>query len=231
MSFNKFKDSKIKKIFKYQIYHLISFIILGLIIFFVFQNFKNQKAQLFIFSLNQIIFISWISAGIFHAWILFFWRLEFYRGKIKKWFGKRRFLIFKIGFIIFGLTALLTIIPVSYLSKNTLQISLFLKIILLSLSTPFILWALYSVIFYFGINRAFGADHFFAEYRKGVFVKKGTFKYFPNSMYTLVLLILYHPGILFESFFGLIFAFCHHLFIWTHYYCTEKPDLKEIYKK
>ena len=38
-----------------------------------------------------------------------------------------------------------------------------------------------------------------------------------------------HPGLFFESKLGLIAAACHHCFVWFHYFCTEKPDLREIY--
>ena len=48
-------------------------------------------------------------------------------------------------------------------------------------------------------------------------------------MYTVILLLLYHPGLFFESKLGLIAAACHHCFVWFHYVCTEKPDMGEIY--
>ena len=104
-----------------------------------------------------------------------------------------------------------------------------LRIILIVVTTPLILWAIYSVLFYFSINRAFGADHFFPEYKNKSLEKRGTFKYIPNSIYTVLLLLLYHPGLFYGSALGLVTALIHHLFVWTHYYCTEKPDLKEIY--
>ena len=32
-----------------------------------------------------------------------------------------------------------------------------------------------------------------------------------------------------ELYHGIISALAHHILVWTHYFCTEKPDLKEIY--
>ena len=60
-------------------------------------------------------------------------------------------------------------------------------------------------------------------------VKKGTFKYFGNTMYTIILLSLYHPALLWQSEFGLIFVLLQHILVWAHYYCTEKPDMEVLY--
>ena len=90
----------------------------------------------------------------------------------------------------------------------------------------------YSVFKYFGINRAFGIDHFKPEkYKNRTFVKKGIFKYTPNGMYKFVFLLLWIPGILFQSKAALIAALFQHIYIWIHYYFTELPDMKFIYKK
>ena len=74
----------------------------------------------------------------------------------------------------------------------------------------------------FGINRAFGIDHFKPEkYKNRTFVKKGIFKYTPNGMYKFVFLLLWIPGILFQSKAALIAALFQHIYIWIHYYFTE----------
>ncbi|MBN1409490.1 MAG: hypothetical protein JW969_01505 [Spirochaetales bacterium] len=218
-----------KKLFKHQTYHLAAYIILGALLI-LFPAITAGGSQTFWgLSALQWIILSWAAAGIFHAWVLFFWRLEYHYGKISEWFGKSGFLIFRIGFIISAAATLLPSIPVSYLTNNTFALPLPVKLILLIGTTPFILWAIYSVFFYFGINRAFGADHFFAEYRAKPLEKRGTFKYISNSMYVIILLLLYHPSIFFGSCAGLMYALIHHAFVWVHYYCTEKPDLREMY--
>jgi len=43
------------------------------------------------------------------------------------------------------------------------------------------------------------------------------------------LLILWIPGLVFASRAALLAALFHHLYIWVHYFTTEKPDLKRIY--
>jgi hypothetical protein len=58
---------------------------------------------------------------------------------------------------------------------------------------------------------------------------RGIFRYVPNSMYTVVLLAIYYPGLALQSWPALFVAATHHAFVWCHYFCTEKPDMKEIY--
>ena len=89
----------------------------------------------------------------------------------------------------------------------------------------------YSVKKYFGIDRAFGLDHFNPEEVKNEpFVKRGIFKYTSNGMYIYGFLILWIPGLLFQSKAALLAALFSHIYIWIHYYFTELPDIKMIYK-
>ena len=99
----------------------------------------------------------------------------------------------------------------------------------LVITIPLSLWGLYCAAFYFGVTRASGADHFIPAYRGARLEKRGIYKYIPNVMYTVVLLAVYHPGLVWQSAQGLAAAAAHHAFVWVHYFCTEMPDLKEIY--
>ncbi len=220
-----------KKILKYQAYHLICYVLLGAILIITAKSqFYNQRTLLGITVYHWVI-VSWIAAGVFQAWILFFWRYELYYGTVSRLFGKSGFPVFRAGFFLLGAVTLLPVIPVSFLTRNSMEIYFPFKMALILGTTPFILWAIYSVLFYFSINRAFGADHFFPEYRMKTLEVRGIFKYIPNSMYTVLLLILYHPGLFFDSSLGLVMALVHHIFVWVHYFCTEKPDMKEIYQR
>ena len=87
----------------------------------------------------------------------------------------------------------------------------------------------YSVFKYFGINRAFGIDHFKPEkYKNRTFVKKGIFKYTPNGMYKFVFLLLWIPGILFQSKAALIAALFQHIYIWILHTLIEELSQKRI---
>ena len=69
------------------------------------------------------------------------------------------------------------------------------------------------------------------EVKKESFVNKGIFKYTSNGMYLFGFLILWIPGLLLQSKAALIIALFNHIYIWVHYYFTEQPDIKIIYKK
>ena len=93
-------------------------------------------------------------------------------------------------------------------------------------------YAQYSVFKYFGIDKAFGLDHFEPErFRNETFCKKGIFKYTSNGMYTFAFFLIWIPGVLLQSKAALLAALFHHIYIWVHYYFTELPDIKIIYEK
>ncbi len=221
----------VKKIFKRQAYHVLVYIILGIVFIYYSAHYTDHDKSLWGLTVHEWVIVSWIAAGLHQFWIVLFWRLELYYGVIKKIFGRGGFFIYKAGFVLFASVRLVAVIPASKLSARTLEINELLRWSLIGITTPFILWSILSVVLYFGINRAFGADHFFPEYRSMSLEKRGTFRYIPNSMYTILLLVIYHPALFYASLPGLVFALIHHLFIWTHYFCTEKPDLEEIYGK
>ena len=90
-------------------------------------------------------------------------------------------------------------------------------------------YLLYSIKRYFGFDRAFGIDHFDASYRDMPLVRQGIFTWTPNAMYVFGFFILWVPAFLFQSLAALMVAAFSHLYIWVHYYCTEKPDMERIY--
>ncbi len=92
------------------------------------------------------------------------------------------------------------------------------------------LWLLYSVLRYFGINRASGADHFDPSYRNLPLENRGIFRYTRNGMYWFGFFLLWLPGFLWASPAALAAALYSHLYIWVHYYCTEKPDMNFLYQ-
>lgn len=217
------------KVLRYQGYHLLIYAAIGAVLYFAVMQFPDGDRKIWGLSARELILLSWNFAALHQGWIAFFWRTELYLGKIGAWFGAAGFKIFRVGFVAFALCRLLLLIPVSMATAGIASIPRALSVGLIVVTTPFILWGLYSVFVYFGATRAFGADHFDPAYRDGTLEQRGIFKYIPNSMYTVVLLLLYHPGLLWDSWPGLITAAAHHALVWTHYFCTEKPDMKEIY--
>jgi len=69
------------------------------------------------------------------------------------------------------------------------------------------------------------------NYITKAFVNQGIFKYTANGMYIFGFFIIWIPGLLLESQAALYVAFFSHIYIWVHYYSTELPDIKIIYKE
>ena len=221
------------KILYKQIWHLLSLFILLLGVNF----FIKYDESVFYGSLWKIDSQSWLYLTIFFAiahqtYVLICWRYElFYKG-LSKIFAKNAFKVYKIGFTMLILLRPILIIILSISNAMTINIGNNLSyLICLILLIPGI-YGQYSVFKYFGINKAFGYDHFEPEKFKDVpFVRKGIFKYTSNGMYKFVFLLLWIPGILFQSKAALLAALFQHIYIWVHYYFTELPDMKFIYGK
>jgi len=217
------------RVLKNQGYHLLAFVAVGALLYAVVTQLPDAEARAWGLTVPRMILLSWLSAGLHQGWIFFFWRMEYYHGKIGAWLGPAGFTIYRFGFVTLAAARLLLLIPISVATAHSASIPSAVAALLIVVSTPFILWGFYSVYAYFGVNRAFGADHFDPAYRGGTLETRGIFRYIPNSMYTVVLLLLYHPGLYWDSWPGLLVAAAHHALVWTHYFCTEKPDMREIY--
>ena len=105
-----------------------------------------------------------------------------------------------------------------------------LAYLMAAIITPFVIYLFYSVKKYFSFERAFGIDHFDKNYNEP-YVKRGIFRYTSNGMYIYGLMVLYLPGLLLLSKAALMVASFNHIYIWVHYYCTERPDMNFIYGK
>ena len=159
------------------------------------------------------------------------WRLELFYKSISKKFGAFGFKLFKVGFALLFISRLLTIILLAYSNASTLHLNVNFAYLLAGLLFIPAVYTLYSVKKYFGFDRAIGVDHFQPEkFKNEPFVKNGIFKYTSNGMYIYGLLVLWIPGLLLLSKAALILAFFNHIYIWIHYYFTELPDIKIIYK-
>jgi len=219
------------KVFERQLIHFLALVfLLGVMwLFSLIRGFSEGT----LFGVNTIIWFYWIiTVTIVHqvyVWIC--WRLELYMKFLRRWLGDWAFAIYAFFFAVLILARPVLITFLSISNKNTLFIpTLFYWPLLLILIVPSI-YLFYSLAKYFGFLRAFGIDHFEPDYRKEPIVRRGIFKYTSNGMYTFGLLLLWIPAVFFESIAGIAAALFSHLYIWVHYYCTEKPDMEHIYGK
>jgi len=163
-----------------------------------------------------------------YVWLV--WRLELTRGAVSGALGRERgFRLYTFGFSILFVGRLLTIIALGIANQGTLPLSPAAAYVLAVVLLLPALYLFYSVVRYFGIERAYGIDHFDPEYRTKPFVKQGIFRFTSNGMYTYGFLVLWVPGLLLMSRAALLAAAFNHAYIWVHYYATELPDIQYLY--
>jgi len=163
-----------------------------------------------------------------YVWLV--WRLELTRGAVSGALGRERgFRLYQVGFSILFVGRLLTIIGLGVANRSTLPLSPPLAYGLAAMLLLPALYLFYSVARYFGIERAYGIDHFDPAYRSKPFVKQGIFRVTSNGMYTFGFLALWAPGLLLLSQAALLAAAFNHAYIWVHYYATELPDIQYLY--
>ena len=172
-----------------------------------------------------------LSPIIHQIYVVVFWRIELYYKGMTKAFGVNAFKIFKVFFAILILSRPVTIILLAISNAMTIQLGTPLSICLSIILLIPAIYLFYSIKKYFGMDRAFGLDHFQPEKVKKIpFVRLGIFKYTPNAMYVFGFFLLWVPGVLGQSKSALLLALFNHLFIWGHFFFTELPDMNHIYK-
>ena len=216
-------------IFERQIYHLILLILLviGINSFltgrFLEGSFLNVESSTWIL-------LAIITPILHQFYVWFVWRTELHYSLFTKRFGKNAFKFYAAGFTFLFVFRFLFVFAIAISNKNSInfnpEISIIVSILLLIPS----LYLFYSVKKYFGFKRAFGIDHFNSSYSNLPFVRKGIFRFTDNAMYVYGFFIIWIPGFLFHSGAALLAALFNHIYIWIHYYCTELPDIRRIYK-
>lgn len=164
-----------------------------------------------------------------HLFVLIIWRVELHLKGITNRLPNHGFTIYLTGFFLLFSFRFLLVLFTALSNMSSFSIPVVIKWITVTILALPVIWLFYSVKTYFGFKRAAGADHFFDTYRKMPLVKKGIFKYTNNGMYTYGFLLFWIIALLFESRAALLLAGFNHLYIWVHYYCTEKPDMIRIY--
>lgn len=177
-------------------------------------------------------YLIWIAVGIavvHQVYVWFVWRMELLHEWVSKNWPQRGFRGYSVGFAVLGLGRLVSITWLAFANRDTLHVPALGSWIVGSGFLLASMYCLYSVYRYFGIDRAVGIDHFVPEARNWPLVNEGIFKYTDNGMYSVGFLLLWVPGFYLGSVAALVVAAFHHAYIWVHYYCTELPDMREIY--
>jgi hypothetical protein len=157
------------------------------------------------------------------------WRTELHGRLLTRLLGKHAFNIYAVLFSVLGIARVLAVFALAIANRDTLPGDRTVLAIGAGFALLPALYLFYSVRRYFSFRRAFGIDHFETRYRALPFVRKGIFRLTPNGMYVFGFLLLWVPALWWASTAALGAALFNHLYIWVHYYATERPDIARIY--
>ena len=161
------------------------------------------------------------------VWLVF--RGQICYSTFTRMFGRADLTVWGILFFPFLIARPLVLLGVGLSDCNSLGISRPLEIgvgVVLLIPVVYTLW---SVGRYFGVERALGGDHFREKYGHMPMVREGAFKYNSNAMYSYVFLGLWAIALFCGSRAALGLALFQHAYIWVHVYCTENPDIEILY--
>lgn len=162
-----------------------------------------------------------------YVWLC--WRGELHGRVLSRLLGARAFPIYAAIF-----AALIALRPIlafalGWSNRGTLAIDPWLGYTVTVVLIGPAAYLLYSVARYFGFARATGIDHFDPALRAAPLVRQGIFRWTSNAMYVFGFFVLWIPGFLFQSVAALALAAFSHAYVWVHYFCTERPDMRRIY--
>ncbi len=173
-----------------------------------------------------------VGLAIAHQVLVWFcWRTELHASLLSRTLGGAGFTLYAVLFSIIGIARTLAVWLLAIANQGTVDLpAAVLRPGAVVLLIP-ALYVFYSVRRYFGFRRAFGADHFDASYRTAGLVRQGIFRWTRNGMYIYGFLVLWVPALWWGSVAALWAALFNHLYIWVHYFATEKPDMGRIYRR
>ena len=214
-------------VFERQLVHLLSLVVLLGVTWALADIDPVQQGSLWISTPTLLILAVGI-AVVHQGYVWLVWRMELHRDWVTSRWPNYGFRAYTIGFIVIGSGRIVFIGWLAVANRGTVESFGSVRWLLGSVFLVASLYCFYSVHRYFGIDRAAGIDHFEPE-RDWPLVNDGIFRYTSNGMYSVGFLFLWVPGLLFGSAAALLAAAFQHAYIWVHYYCTERPDMREIY--
>jgi hypothetical protein len=171
-----------------------------------------------------------IAIAVLHqVYVWFCWRTQLHLGLLTRRLGGRAFDVYAFFFSVIGLSRLLAVFGVAISNSHTLTFDLSALRVLAVLVLIPALYLMYSVRRYFTFRRAFGIDHFDPRYRTMPMVREGIFRFTSNGMYVFGFFAFWFPALWWASIAALGAALFNHLYIWVHYFATERPDMRRIY--
>jgi len=154
------------------------------------------------------------------------WRLEIDSSATSRAIGLPGYLI---GFFLLFAGRFVSLFALASIDHGSLGLPTLPQAIATTLLALLGVYAMVSVVCYFGMVRAAGADHFDPRFRYRPLVKEGIFRFTRNGMYVYAFLLFCAIAFGFNSSAALTVAAFSHAYIWVHFYATEKPDMDFLY--
>ncbi len=224
----KSSSTPVRRFFERQIFHLLALGILVTALVTAARWPAVTEGELWGWSTSTWLVVAIGSAIAHQVYVWLVWRGELYFRVVTGLLGERGFRAFQVPFAVLGLGRF-SIVPLAVANRGQWTLPGVLQWGLAAVCVLLAGYLFYSVLRYFGFDRASGLDHFDPRARDMPLVDEGIFRYTSNGMYIFGFLIAWVPGLILESPAALLAAAFHHLYIWVHYFCTEKPDMKFIY--
>jgi hypothetical protein len=174
----------------------------------------------------------WAAVGVAVAHqvvVALVFRAQLVFGFLTRLFGERDLLVWGMIFFPFFLLRPLLTVALGLADYGSLGPLWGLHVamgVILLLPAAYTGW---SVLRYFDLTRALGADHFRERYRHMPLVREGAFRYSSNAMYAYAFFLLWAMALFTSSRAALVLALFQHAYVWVHWYCTEQPDMDVIY--
>ncbi len=220
---------KARLIFEKQLAHVV---LLGILLFLLSLASRLpgfREGEFMALTTRTWFLLSVANAVLHQVYVWFCWRVQLHLSLMTRVFGRFAFKIYAVGFGIMIVLRPILITGLAVSNRNTLHANpVIMRAAAVILLVPAI-YLIYSIVKYFGFTRALGIDHFDESYRSLTLVREGIFRFTPNGMYVFGFFTLWAPAIFFSSVAAVSLAAFSHLYIWVHYYCTEKPDMVRIY--
>ncbi len=169
------------------------------------------------------------NAIVHQGFVWFCWRTEMHASLLTRHLGDAAFQAYMLVFTVLILARPVLITALAISNAGSLPSNPWIMRATAVLMLLPGVYLIYSIKRYFGFKRACGIDHFDAGYRSAPLVREGIFRFSSNAMYEFGFLLLWVPGLYLQSVAAVVVALFCHLYIWVHFACTEKPDMRRIY--
>ena len=220
---------KARLIFEKQLWHLLGLGTLLFLLSLAGNLARFWEGEVLGMSTRVWLYIALGNTIVHQVYVWFFWRFQLHTRLFRRLFGKAAFRTYAAGFTVLIILRPVLITFLAFANRHTIPANRYLMMVVAATLLLPAAYLGYSIMKYFSFIRAFGIDHFDESYRSMPLVRQGIFRFTPNAMYLFGFALLWAPAVFFSSVAALTFALFSHLYIWVHYFCTEKPDMLRIY--